>query len=109
MNRLQIRPKLPLESRNEYLDVSSAITGGITLSSAVASIIVYSGNDPSPAAILGTPVVDPTYNLITLPLLSQGVAGTIYLITITVVLQDALSVTSFASFTTFLTVISDPL
>jgi hypothetical protein len=106
--RLQLKSKLPTEARTEFLDVSSAITGGSVLSTATASIVVYSGVDPSPSTILGAVSVNPPYNQVILPLNASGVVGTIYVITINII-TTASGNSYYATFTTFLTVISDPL
>lgn len=75
MARIQVAPKLASESRTDVVDFSPLLLSGQTVYSASTSISVYSGVDPSPAAVLvGTSVATPLVNVA----VTGGVAGAIY-------------------------------
>jgi hypothetical protein len=105
MSRFTIATKRPTEARVESIDVSSLVASGLSVSGVAASCVVYSGTDPSPSLVIGTPVMQTFYPTVRLPLLAAGVEGVMYVLTLTLTLSDG----SSASTTGFLVVTSDPL
>ena len=100
---LSVAPKLVGESRLEALDISAALGPADIPQSAAVTVAVYSGVDPSPSSLVGSPTVDTVYNLVYLPLLVGGLAGCLYQLVITLTLATGYNKT----FTLFLAVLPD--
>jgi hypothetical protein len=75
-NRVQLDPKLSTEIRQYSFNFLSKLQSGETISTASCSVSVYSGNDPTPSAIItgAASMNGPVVN----QLVSAGVVGTIY-------------------------------
>lgn len=84
--RVELSPKTTGVLRNYTFDFTPFLAAGETISAPVASASVYSGNDASPSAILGSPSA--SGNVVTLPL-TAGVIGVIYEVSVTVTTSAA--------------------
>jgi hypothetical protein len=76
-NRVELAPKLLSEVGPRVVDFISKVPATETIVSCTTTASVWSGNDPSPSAIIGGNSVSGTQ---VTQLFSGGVAGTIYLI-----------------------------
>ena len=86
MSRVIVPPKLVSETRIDTVDFSPFLPVGVTLSSVVASIVVYSGVDSTPSAVLtGAAVAGSTVNVTT----TGGVLGVIYALSLVATFSNA--------------------
>lgn len=106
MQRCTVAPKTLTESRIESIDVSSLLQGADILTGAVATCAVYSGTDASPSAVVGTLIIDSTYNRVYVPL-RAGVLGCTYQIVLTVSYSNAVTGAGTRVLCFFLVVIPD--
>lgn len=106
MQRCTVAPKTLSESRVESIDVSSLLVGADILSGATATCAVYSGTDANPSAVVGTIVVDSTYNRVYLPL-RNGVLGCTYQVVLTVNYTNTITGSGSRIMCFFLVVIPD--
>lgn len=83
--QVQWSPKLPFETIVRYADFADELAAGESITLATTIVQVWSGNDPSPAIILGTTVVANSAGINTVAAvnLQLGVLGTIYQCSIT--------------------------
>ena len=84
MQRVTIPAKNSAETVRQQFDFTSQLgqLSTTTITSATASITVYSGTDPSPLLAAGSTAISGL--VVTVPL-SSGVPGVIYLVTVTAV------------------------
>jgi hypothetical protein len=82
MQRIQIPAKASTETFKQAFDFTSQLgqLSTTTISSATCTITVYSGTDPSPLLTAGSPAIS---GLIVTVALAGGVAGVLYLVTVT--------------------------
>jgi hypothetical protein len=77
---LQWQPKTTTESLYRYADFADELAPGETLESATTSATVLSGNDPAPAIIASTTVINNQGGVATVAQVKvqAGVLGTLY-------------------------------
>lgn len=106
MERRTVAPILVNESRVEVFDVTNLLLLNDSLVSAAATVAVYSGTDLGPSDVVGTIVVDTTFNRLYVPL-ANGVLGCIYQVVVTLVKNNITLGNTHATFCFFLVVIPD--
>lgn len=95
------RPKFLSENVLRYADFADELDLGTTVLTGAASASVWSGNDPSPNAIIGTVSVQTNSTGVATVVsvaLSGGVVGTIYQVSVTATSSSGRIIIKVASF-----------